>query len=154
MKLLSGQQLKYLIHNDTYLNLSNNNSNSTIANCRSISDYRMNSVLMMLAVSILIFISSFSIKRQKLLLNVCHGRPGINYIFIMKLIFLFLFLGLLSPVDPFRMTNRFSSAIVFAIIIFEILDIFEGLIFRTTSSLNRGILIELLDSFLLIFLVG
>jgi len=74
-------------------------------------------------------------------------------IFDMDLI-LFCFVGLIPPIEPFRITNRFTTATVFGILVFEILKIFEEFLFSTDDLLNRGIFIESLEKIVAVLLIG
>ncbi len=65
-----------------------------------------------------------------------------------------LFVGLIPPIEPFRTANRFTTATVFGILAFEVLKIFEELLFATADPLNRGILIELLERIAVVVLMG
>lgn len=66
----------------------------------------------------------------------------------------FLFVGLIAPIEPFRTANRFTTATVFGILAFEVLKIFEELLFSTADPFNRGILIELLERIAMVFMIG
>ena len=66
----------------------------------------------------------------------------------------FLSLGLIAPIEPFRTANRFTTATVFGILAFEVLKIFEELLFSTADPFNRGILIELLERIAMVVMIG
>lgn len=85
----------------------------------------------------LIFMFSWSIKREKKGLDICEGRPGI-----------------IPPIEPFRTGNRFSAAAVFGILSFEILKIFEEMLFSQATSLSHGIIYEIVERLATIILVG
>lgn len=68
--------------------------------------------------------------------------------------FLSLSLGLITPIEPFRTANRFTTATVFGILAFEVLKIFEELLFSTADPFNRGILIELLERIAMVVMIG
>jgi hypothetical protein len=61
---------------------------------------------------------------------------------------------LIPPIEPFRTANRFTTATVFGILAFEVLKIFEGLLFNTGQPFQQGVLIELLERIALVILVG
>ena len=62
--------------------------------------------------------------------------------------------SLLSPFQPFRRSNRFTTAAVFGIIAYKLLKITEELLFSATNPLSRGAFYELIDKIGLIFLIG
>jgi hypothetical protein len=64
---------------------------------------------------------------------------------------IFLILGLLPPIEPFRTTNRFTTAAVFGIIAFEILNMFDKLF---STVLNHGILVGAIQGAGVILVVG
>ena len=64
------------------------------------------------------------------------------------------YVGLIAPIEPFRTTNRFTTATVFGILAFEVLKIFEELLFSTGDPLNQGVLIEVLIRIAIVILVG
>jgi hypothetical protein len=63
-------------------------------------------------------------------------------------------LGLIPPIEPFRTANRFTTATVFGIIAFEVLKIFEELLFSTAQPLGHGVLVELLQRIALVIIIG
>jgi len=68
---------------------------------------------------------------------------------------LFVFvLGLIAPIEPFRVTNRFTTAAVFGLIAFEVLKTIEEPLFSTDDLLNRDILTILLERIALVLLIG
>ena len=64
------------------------------------------------------------------------------------------FLGLIPPIEPFRTANRFTTAAVFGILAFEVLKIFEELLFHSIEPSNVGVLVELLERIALVILAG
>ncbi len=63
-------------------------------------------------------------------------------------------LGLIPPIEPFRTGNRFTTATVFGIIAFEVLKIFEELLFSTYQPLGHGVLVELIRRIALVIVIG
>ena len=63
-------------------------------------------------------------------------------------------LGLIPPIEPFRTGNRFTTATVFGILAFEVLKIFEELLFSTADPFNHGVLVELFIRIAIVILVG
>jgi hypothetical protein len=63
-------------------------------------------------------------------------------------------LGLIPPIEPFRTANRFTTATVFGILAFEVLKIFEELIFGGGDLFMHGILVALLQRIAIVILVG
>ncbi len=61
---------------------------------------------------------------------------------------------MIPPIEPFRTGNRFTTATVFGILAFEVLKIFEELLFSTGQPLEHGVLVELLQRIALVILVG
>jgi hypothetical protein len=51
---------------------------------------------------------------------------------------------LLPPIEPFRIGNRFPTATIFGILAYEVLKIFEELLFGSDDVSNYGVLFELL----------
>ncbi len=66
----------------------------------------------------------------------------------------FYYLGLIPPIEPFRTGNRFTTATVFGILAFEVLKIFEELLFSTGQPFKHGVLIELLERIALVIIIG
>lgn len=64
------------------------------------------------------------------------------------------FSGIIPPIEPFRTGNRFTSATVFGIIAFEVLKIFEELLFSTGEPMEHGVLVELFKKITLVILIG
>lgn len=62
--------------------------------------------------------------------------------------------GIIPPIEPFRTGNRFTTATVFGILAFEVLKIFEDLLFSTGQPLEHGVLIELFIKIALVILIG
>jgi hypothetical protein len=144
---------KYDITDDTKLDLLVNDTIRLVAQCERISNYRVGNLIFFPFALCLIFIFSWSVKRERRCLDLCDGRPGrlfdeFTHIFNMK------FLGLIPPIEPFRTANRFTTAAVFGILAFEVLKIFEELLFSTGDPLNHGVLIELLERIAVVLLVG
>ncbi|CAF3644565.1 unnamed protein product [Rotaria sp. Silwood1] len=108
-----------------------------VKQCESISDYRRGNLIFSPFALTLIFIFSWSIKRDSLCKDMCDGRPG-----------------LLSPIEPFRTGNRFTTATVFGIIAYEVLKIFEELLFSAGEPSHQGVLVELLQRIAVVILVG
>lgn len=61
---------------------------------------------------------------------------------------------MIPPIEPFRTSNRFTTATVFGILSFEVLKIFEELLFTTVSIVSGGVLIELIERLAMVILVG
>ena len=62
--------------------------------------------------------------------------------------------GLIPPIEPFRTGNRFATATVFGILAFEILKIFEELLFSAGAPMEHGVLVELIERIAIVILVG
>jgi len=60
----------------------------------------------------------------------------------------------IPPIEPFRTANRFTTATVFGILAFEVLKIFEELLFNAGKPLEHAILFELLKRIGLVIIVG
>ena len=85
----------------------------------------------------------------------CDGRPGNIFVYLRLYHFaLLIILGLIPPIEPFRTSNRFTTATVFGIIAFEVLKIFEEIFLRTATSISRGVLFELIERIAMVVLVG
>lgn len=65
-----------------------------------------------------------------------------------------MFIGLIPPIEPFHTGNRYTTATVFGILAFEVLKIFEELLFSTGQPLEHGVLVELLQRIALVIVVG
>jgi hypothetical protein len=65
-----------------------------------------------------------------------------------------MYLGLIAPIEPFRAINRFSTATVFGILAFEVLKIFESVLFQTNKLSKHGVFVELLERIAIVVLVG
>ncbi len=63
-------------------------------------------------------------------------------------------LGLLPPIEPFHIRNRFETAAVFGILAFELLKIFEELLFGLVHTSKHGALVELFLRMGTVVLVG
>ncbi len=61
---------------------------------------------------------------------------------------------MLPPIEPFRTNNRLATAIVFGILAFEVLKIFEQLLFSLSHTGKIGVLKELLIRLTTIVFVG
>ncbi|CAF0929613.1 unnamed protein product [Adineta ricciae] len=127
----------YGMNSDHDEEFSINDTIRLVNRCVTISDYRTGNLIFAPFAISLILIFSWSLKRRKLCLHMCDGRPA-----------------LITPIEPFRTGNRFTTATVFGILAFEVLKIFEELLFRTGQPLRQGVLIELLERIALIILVG
>ena len=138
-------------HDDEF---SINDTIRLVNKCVTISDYRTGNLIFAPFAISLILIFSWSLKRRKLCLHMCDGRPGLSIDLCLEARNLCLFLALITPIEPFRTGNRFTTATVFGILAFEVLKIFEELLFRTGQPLRQGVLIELLERIALIILVG
>ncbi|CAF1115140.1 unnamed protein product [Rotaria sordida] len=123
--------------NDENLETSMNDTIHLIRQCEKISDYRKENIIFFPFALTLIFIFSWSIKREKKCLHTCDGRPG-----------------LLPPIVPFGTRNRFITAAVFGIIVYAVLKIFEELLFGLHQTLNHGVLIELFIRILTSIILG
>ncbi|CAF4013125.1 unnamed protein product, partial [Rotaria sordida] len=123
--------------NDENLETSMNDTIHLIRQCEKISDYRKENIIFFPFALTLIFIFSWSIKREKKCLHTCDGRPG-----------------LLPPIVPFGIRNRFITAAVFGIIVYAVLKIFEELLFGLHQTLNHGVLIELFIRILTSIILG
>ncbi|CAF4670266.1 unnamed protein product [Rotaria sp. Silwood1] len=121
--------------NDKTYNYSLTNTIHLVRQCEETLDYLNENKKFFPFAFFLIFIFSWFIKREKKSLikrekkwlNKCGDRPG-----------------LLSPIEPFRIENRFTTATVFGIIAYGVLKIFEGLLFGLNQTLNHGVLFEVL----------
>ncbi|UJR16802.1 hypothetical protein I4U23_003701 [Adineta vaga] len=87
--------------------------------CKIIPYLPANSLLFCPIAFILIFSFSCLIKRQNHCLGLCHGRPGF-----------------LSPIEPFRITNRFPIAALFGVFAFEFLKTLETFLLQTRNQSN------------------
>ncbi|CAF4048403.1 unnamed protein product, partial [Rotaria sordida] len=123
--------------NDKTLGSLLNHTTHLIEECESTLDYRIENLKFFPFALSLIFIFSWSIKRDKQCLKTCNGRPG-----------------LLSPIEPFRIENRFTTATVFGIIAYGALKIFEELLFGLHKTFNHGVLFELIIRIAIIAVVG
>ncbi|CAF1214242.1 unnamed protein product [Adineta steineri] len=103
-----------------------------IKQCEHISDYRRGHIIFAPFALLLILIFSYLTKRRNSCLNI----------------------SLISPIEPFRIENRFITATVFGILTYEVLKIFEELLFRLDQTFIHGVLIELLVRIGTIILVG
>ncbi|CAF1148324.1 unnamed protein product, partial [Didymodactylos carnosus] len=108
-----------------------------VTRCEKISDYKMGNLIMFPISLALIVLFSWFIKSDKKWLKHCDGRPG-----------------LIPPIEPFRTANRFTTATVFGILAFEVLKIFEELLFSTTEPSEQGVLLELIQRIAIVLLVG
>jgi hypothetical protein len=61
---------------------------------------------------------------------------------------------LITPIEPFRIANRFPSAAIFGILAYEVLKIFEELLFGSSRVSNYGVLVELLLRILTVSAAG
>lgn len=146
---------KYDVVNETRLDDLINETIHLVTKCGSISNYRVENLVFFPISVALILVFSWSIKREKRCLKICDGRPGnIEMNYHENFTRLFLSLGLIAPIEPFRTANRFTTATVFGILAFEVLKIFEELLFSTADPFNRGILIELLERIAMVVLIG
>ncbi|UJR37331.1 hypothetical protein I4U23_030039 [Adineta vaga] len=127
----------YNMNEDHDEEFSINDTIRLVNQCVNISDYRTGNLIFAPFALSLILIFSWSLKREKYCLNMCDGRPA-----------------LITPIEPFRTGNRFTTATVFGILAFEVLKIFEDLLFRTGQPLHQGVLIELFERIALVILVG
>lgn len=147
---------KYDVVNETRLEALINETIQLVAKCGNISNYRTENLIFFPISLALILVFSWSIKREKRCLKLCDGRPGKipkNSIRIEDF-FCSLFVGLIAPIEPFRTGNRFTTATVFGILSFEVLKIFEELLFSAADPFNRGILIELLERIAMVIMIG
>jgi hypothetical protein len=62
-------------------------------------------------------------------------------------------LEFLIPFKPFDITNRYETASIFGIAVFELLNTFNYVLFDLNESLGRGVLTKVAQSFLNLFLV-
>lgn len=145
---------QYDVVNHTRIENLLNDTIRLVAKCGRISNYRMENVIFFPIAVAMILVFSWSIKREKRCLNVCDSRPGINELDFVLFIILSFVLGLIPPIEPFRTANRLTTATVFGILAFEVLKIFEELLFASADPFNRGILIELFERIALIVLIG
>ncbi|CAF4414183.1 unnamed protein product [Rotaria sp. Silwood2] len=127
----------YYITDEKEGELSINDTIYLVKQCESISDYRRGNLIFSPFALTLILIFSWSMKRDELCLHMCDGRPG-----------------LLPPIEPFRTGNRFTTATVFGIIAYEVLKIFEELLFSASEPAHQGVLVELLERIAVVILVG
>ncbi|CAF3690473.1 unnamed protein product [Rotaria sordida] len=128
---------KYEITDETQLELLVNETIRLVAHCERISNSRLGNLVFFPIAVCLIVIFSWSVKRERKCLNICDGRPGV-----------------IPPIEPFRTTNRFTTATVFGILSFEVLKIFEELLFSAGDPLNHGVLVELIERIAIVILVG
>jgi hypothetical protein len=63
-------------------------------------------------------------------------------------------LGLIPPIKPFHIGNRYPTATVFGIIAYEVLKIFEELVFGSGQVSSYGVLFELIMKIAIIFIAG
>ncbi|CAF4063529.1 unnamed protein product, partial [Adineta steineri] len=127
----------YNLNDDRDEEFSINDTVRLVTQCEHISDYRRGNIIFAPFAFSLILIFSWSLKREEHCLKMCDGRPA-----------------LIPPIEPFRTGNRFTTATTFGILAFEVLKIFEGLLFSTGLPLHQGVLIELLERIALVILVG
>ncbi|CAF1180370.1 unnamed protein product [Rotaria sp. Silwood1] len=128
---------KYEITDETKLDVIVNETIRLVAHCERISDSRLGNLIFFPIAVGLIIIFSWSTKRERKCLNTCDGRPG-----------------LIPPIEPFRTSNRFTTATIFGILSFEVLKIFEELLFRAADPFNHGVLVELIERIAIVVLVG
>jgi hypothetical protein len=62
--------------------------------------------------------------------------------------------GVLSPLELFRITNRYTTAIVTAIQSFEIFIAVEGLLIDANASSERGVLVKLAERIFIVMVIG
>ncbi|CAF2995113.1 unnamed protein product [Rotaria sp. Silwood2] len=122
---------------DKTFNHLHKNTIRLVEQCESTLDYVNENFKFFPFALVLIFIFSWLIKREKRCINTCYGRPG-----------------LLSPIEPFSIENRFTTATVFGIIAYEVLKIFEGLLFSLNQTPKHGVLFELFTRILTIVVIG
>ncbi|CAF1032001.1 unnamed protein product [Rotaria sordida] len=127
----------YYISDEKEGEFSINDTIHLVKQCESISDYRRGNLIFSPFALTLILIFSWSMKRDKQCLDMCDRRPG-----------------LLPPIEPFRTGNRFTTATVFGIIAYEVLKIFEELLFNAGQPAHQGVLVELLERIAVVILVG
>ncbi|CAF4805664.1 unnamed protein product, partial [Rotaria socialis] len=123
--------------NGEKLAISINTTIRLVQTCHFIIDHHRENLAFFPVALALIFSFSWCIKRQRSCLKTCDGRPG-----------------LLSPIAPFSIENRITSATVFGIIVYQLLKIFEGLLFDLEHNFDNGVLMELLQRCALIFMIG
>ncbi|CAF3528746.1 unnamed protein product [Rotaria sp. Silwood1] len=128
---------KYEITDETKLDVIVNETIRLVAHCERISDSRLGNLIFFPIAVGLIIIFSWSTKRERKCLNTCDGRPG-----------------LIPPIEPFRTSNRFTTATIFGILSFEVLKIFEELLFRAADPFNHGVLVEIIERIAIVVLVG
>jgi hypothetical protein len=146
---------KYDTVNETRLESLLIDTTQLVAKCESIANYRTENLIFVPIALALVFIFSWSIKREEQCLHLCDGRPGRGLFKILSGFNFFVFvLGLIAPFEPFHITNRFTTATVFGILAFEVLKTLEEPLFSTSDLLNRGILIILLERIALVLLIG
>ncbi|CAF4179026.1 unnamed protein product, partial [Adineta steineri] len=127
--------IKYNIIRDIlvgFLKILVNHTFRLIKQCEHISDYRRGHIIFAPFALLLILIFSYLTKRKNSCLNI----------------------SLISPIEPFRIENRFITTTVFGILTYEVLKIFEELLFRLDQTFIHGVLIELLVRIGTIILVG
>ena len=62
--------------------------------------------------------------------------------------------GIIAPIEPFQTVNRFSTAAVFGILAYEVLNIFEEVFFGTGRQTQHGVLVELMMRIAMVVFVG
>ncbi|CAF1562766.1 unnamed protein product [Rotaria magnacalcarata] len=128
---------KYDITDDTKLESLVNETIRLVSHCERISNSRQGNLVFFPIALALIIMFSWSVKRERRCLNLCDGRPGI-----------------IPPIEPFRTSNRFTTATVFGILAFEVLKIFEELLFTSMDAFTGDILFELIERIAVVVLVG
>ncbi|CAF4499532.1 unnamed protein product [Rotaria socialis] len=128
---------KYDITDDTKLESLVNETIRLVSHCERISNSRQGNLVFFPIALTLIIMFSWSVKRERRCLKLCDGRPG-----------------MIPPIEPFRTSNRFTTATVFGILAFEVLKIFEELLFTSMDAFTGGILFELIERIAVVVLVG
>lgn len=60
---------------------------------------------------------------------------------------------MLPPIQPFHSANRFITSMAFGVIVYQVLKIFEELIFSGQNS-NDGIIVDLIKRIVTIVVAG
>ena len=145
---------EYEITEETRFDVLVNETARLVSRCKGIADYRNgNWVFFPFAVA-LIILFSWSVKRERKCLHMCDGRPGKLTSIRFQSVIDQIISGVIPPIEPFRTANRFTSAAVFGILAFEVLKIFEEMIFSKSNPFSGGIFFEILERFIVIILSG
>jgi len=101
-----------------------------VKECAHIYDYRIENLVFAPVACALILFFAFLIRRK----TRCFGLP--------------------PPIEPFRTRNRCATATVFGILAFEVLKIFEALLFSLGHKSDSGVLYDLLARIATVVIIG